>query len=413
VVKSLARGFLIVFVLMARDVRAADWAQFRGPAGLGVATDARVPTTWSPSNNVAWKTDLPGAGTSSPIVVADHIYLTCYRDAGRGGNIERQIVCLDRKSGRIVWSREAPSKLPEQANIREGHGYASNTPVADAERVYVFFGKSGVLAFDHAGSPQWQADVGSGLNGWGSAASPVLYGDLVIVNASVESSSLVALDRRTGKEVWRAGGVRESWNTPVLVRSGTKTELIVAIHGKVLGFDPDTGKPLWNCTTDIPWYMVPSLVAHEGVVYCIGGRQGGGALAVRVGGRGDVTSTHRLWKLNKGSNVSSPIVHDGHVYWASEGTGIVYCAEAKTGEIVYEERLDRAGQIYASPILAAGNLYYTTRNGRTYVVAARPQFHLIATNDLNDRSTFNASPAVADGRLLVRSDKAVYCIGTK
>jgi outer membrane protein assembly factor BamB len=154
------------------------------------------------------------------------------------------------------------------------------------------------------------------------------------------------------------------------------------------------------------------MVAEGDVVYCLGGRPGS-ALAVRAGGQGDVTRTHRLWTSNKGSNVPSPIVHDGHVYWAHDNLGMVFCAVAATGKVVYEQRLDRAGGIYASPLLADGKLYYTSRQGRTFVVAAKPEFELLATNDLGQRETFNASPAVAGGKLLVRSDRFLYCIGAK
>jgi outer membrane protein assembly factor BamB len=199
--------------------------------------------------------------------------------------------------------------------------------------------------------------------------------------------------------------------TPLLVKAPSgETELVVAIMGQVLGFDPATGKKLWSCATDISWYMVPSLVVDDqGVVYCIGGRTGGG-LAVKTGGRGDVTDSHRVWVGKKGSNVSSPILHAGHLYFAHEQLGIVYCADAATGKILYEERLQRAGQFYASPLLADGKLYYLTRNGKMFVVAAQPKFELVATNDFGDRSMFNASPIAIDGRLLVRSDRYLYAL---
>jgi len=277
----------------------------------------------------------------------------------------------------------------------------------------VFFGKSGMFAFSHEGKPLWQVDVGSKIHGWGSAASPVLYQDLFIINAAVESDSLVALNKQTGKEVWRAGGMKESWNTPILVPvAGGKQELVVAIAGKVLGFDPATGQHLWSCATGIGWYMVPSLVNDKDVVYCIGGRSGGG-LAVRVGGRGDVTQSHRLWTINKGSNVSSPIFHEGHLYWLHETTGVACCAEAATGKILYEERIAGAGQFYASPILVDGRLYGVGRRSGVVVLAAKPEYELIARNELGDRSTFDASPAVDGSRLLIRSDKFLYCIGAK
>ncbi len=250
------------------------------------------------------------------------------------------------------------------------------------------------------------------ISGWGSAASPVLFQDLVIINASVESQSLIALDRRTGSEKWRVGGIRDAWNTPVLVQAESgRQELVMAIKGKVLSFDPATGKSLWTCATDIGWYMVPSVVAADGVVYCLGGRSGIAALAVRTGGSGDVTSSHRLWTSIKGSNVSSPVVRDGHLYWVHEQLGVAYCAEAENGNLVYEERLNRAGQVYASALLAEDRVYYLTRSGRTFVLAARPGFEQLAVNDLNDGSVFNGSPAVDGTRLLIRSDKFLYCLG--
>jgi outer membrane protein assembly factor BamB len=397
---------------------AADWLQFRGPDGEGVSDETGLPTTWGEDENIVWKTKLPGAGTSSPIFVGDSILLTCYSGynvPGQGGgdqeDLKRQVICLSREGGKLLWATEVPSKLPEQDRIRDDHGYASNTPVSDGKNVYVFFGKSGVLALNLSGKRLWHADVGDGLNGWGSAASPVLFGKLVIVNAGVESESLVALDKTTGKEVWRAGGIKESWNTPILVKTPAgKTELVVAIMGSVLGFDPATGEQLWTCDTDIPWYMVPSIVSEKGVVYCIGGRGTGGALAIKTGGRGDVTNSHRLWVGGKGSNVSSPIYHEGHLYWAHESQGMVYCADAKTGDVIYEERLPRPGNFYASPVLADGKIYYVTREGKTFVVAAKPEFELLATNSLGRVGTFNACPVVADGKLFLRSDQHLYCI---
>jgi hypothetical protein len=225
---------------------------------------------------------------------------------------------------------------------------------------------------------------------------------------------LVALERETGKEEWRASGIREAWNTPLVVtaKSGRK-ELVVARNGDVLAFDPDKGTPLWSCKTEITWYMVPTPVAADGVVYYLGGRSGTAALAVRAGGSGDVTETHRLWTSQTGSNVTSPIYLDGHLYWMSENLGIAYCAKAATGELVYEKRLARAGQVYASPVLAKGRLYYVTRDGRTIVLAAKPAFEQLATNNLDDGSRFDASPAVDGNRLLVQSGKFLYCLGDR
>lgn len=395
----------------------ADWAQFRGEGGQGKAVNADVPVSWNGDQGIAWKTPLPGAGGSSPVVLGDRVYLTSFsgyavpgQPGGSLASLKRHVLCLDRTSGRILWKKDVPAAQPEQEKVRD-HGYAENSPAVDAERLYVFLGKSGVFAFTHDGDRLWQADVGSGTHGWGSAAAPIVHGDLLIVNACVESEALVALDKRTGREVWRARGIKESWNTPILVPTEEgRQELVLAIFGKVLGFEPATGESLWSCSTDIGWYMVPSLVNDGALIGCIGGRSGG-ALAVRAGGRGDVTSARRLWKLPKGSNVSSPLLHEGHLYWFHENLGIAYCAEMATGKALFEERLDRAGQIYSSPVLAGGRIYVVTRGGSVFVISARPAFELLARNELRDGGVFDASPAIAGNALLIRSDRNLYCIG--
>ena len=236
-----------------------EWSRFRGPDGAGSAPEVTLPLTWSVSEHIAWKTPLPGAGASSPIVFGDHIYLTAYtgylvpgEDGGDLSQLKRHLLALSRDKGQIIWDKAIPADLPEEKSIRD-HGFAASTPVADAERVYVFFGKTGVLAFDHSGQQLWKAKVGEKTHGWGSSASPILYNDVVIINASVESESLVALNRETGQEVWRAGGIHEAWNTPLIIEAGGRPELVVATQGKVLAFDPASGKPLLlfceQCTT--------------------------------------------------------------------------------------------------------------------------------------------------------------------
>lgn len=401
-----------------RTGTSTDWPRFRGPGGMGVSSSTDLPLTWSETDNLVWKKELPGGGSSSPIVFGDHIYLTTYsgylvpgQDQRSPDQLKRHLICLDGVSGDIIWNQSVDAKLPEEKRIRD-HGYAANTPAADAQGVVTFFGKSGVHAFDHDGNPVWTADAGSRTHGWGTSSSPLLYNDVVYINASVESESLFALDRKTGDEKWRARGIKEAWNTPVIVKTADGTdELVVAIHGKVLGFDPVSGDQLWSCDTDITWYMVPTAVASDGIIYFLGGRSGTAALAVRAGGRGDVTDSHRLWTSKKGSNVTSPIFHDGHLYWMHEKLGIAFCAVAETGELVYEERVNRADQIYSSALMADGRIYYTNRSGRTFVVPAKPEFELLATNELRDGTLFNASPAVTGSRILIRSEKYLYCIG--
>jgi outer membrane protein assembly factor BamB len=205
--------------------------------------------------------------------------------------------------------------------------------------------------------------------------------------------------------------LKESWNTPLLVDlPGGKTELVVAISRKILGFEPDTGKKLWECEGH-QWYIVPSLIANNGVVYCLSGKGVEAIKAVRAGGRGDVSDTHLLWTVNKGTNVPSAVYHEGHIYFAHETKGIAYCLNAKTGDVVYEATMPRIGGIYASPVLGAGKLYYVSRGGGTAVLAAKPEYKLLAHNRLEGDRNANASPAISRERLFLRLDRFLYCVG--
>jgi outer membrane protein assembly factor BamB len=400
--------------------QAADWLGFRGPGGLGVAPDKNLPTTWGPTKNVVWKTALPGPGASSPIVVGKKIFVTCYQGYGDGNNaadmkdLKLVLVCLDR-AGKILWQRETPVELPEEPyrSYLANHGYASSTPVSDGQHVYVFFGKTGVFAYDLDGKQLWRQSVGTGKHAWGSGTSPILYKDLVIVNAAVESGSLVALNKKDGARVWAAEGMEYSWNTPLVVTlPGGRQELVVSVYNRVLGFDPDKGSLLWEAS-GIEDYVCPSIVAHNGVVYVIGARDNA-AMAIRAGGKGDVSGTHVLWKIHKGSNVSSPVYHDGHLYWASDNRGVVYCVRADNGQVAYEAKLDPDPErIYASPVAADGKLYFVSRTQGAYVLAAEPKYRLLAHNVLDEGSVFNASPALADGQIFLRSDRHLYCVGSK
>ena len=399
---------------------AGEWMQFRGPGGLGVSDEKNLPVSWSSEENIVWQSDLPGPGASSPIVVQGRVYLTCYTgygiEVGKGEQKElrRHLLCFDRQTGKPLWTKTFEPKLPEHEYQGEGayHGYAASTPVSDGERLYVFFGKSGVFCFDLDGAEKWHAEVGEGTSGWGSGTSPVLFGKLLIINASVESGSLVALDKLTGDQVWKADGIGSAWNTPVLAGPAERKELIVSTENRLKSFDPQSGQPWWDAD-GVHRYVCPSVVAAGDVVFAIGG--GHTSLAVRLGGSGDVTESHGLWRQSKGSNVGSPVYHEGHLYWASDGGGLVCCQNAETGEFVFQERLEpRPGNIWSSPVLADGKLYIVSQRDGTFVVAAQPKFELLAHNKFaDDDSRTNASPAVHDGHILIRPDKRLYCIGKR
>lgn len=410
----------LLLISAAASAIGADWTQFRGPGGLGVSDEQNLPAQWSSDENIFWRADLPGPGSSSPMVVRGRVYLTCYTgyglepNAGDQKDLRRHLVCLDRRTGDVLWTKQFEPKLPEHNYQGEGsyHGYAASTPTTDGLRLYVFFGKSGVYCFDLDGSELWHTSVGEGTHGWGSGTSPVLFGDLLLINASVESGSLVALDKLSGKETWRAPGIRSSWNTPLTVSSQQGVETVVSTDSRLLSFDPRDGKPLWDAD-GIHRYVCPSVVAHDDVVYAIGG--GHTSLAVRLGGRGDVTQSHTVWRQQKGSNVSSPVYHDGHLYWASDNGGYLCCQNAATGETVFQERLEpRPGIIWSSAVLADGKLHFVSQHAGTYVVAAQPKFELLAHNVFaDDDSRANASPAVSDGQIFLRTDRRLYCIGKR
>jgi outer membrane protein assembly factor BamB len=403
------------------------WSRFRGSDASAVSLQTGLPTTWSDTENVVWKAALPGPGSSSPIVSGDRVYVTCYSgygvdrtEPGEQKNLVRHVVCLSLADGKILWQASIKAVLPEdpyQGMITD-HGYASSTPATDGDRVYAMFGKSGVVALDREGKQLWRTSVGTGsaIMGWGSAASVVLYKNLVIVNANAESQSLVALDKETGRQVWKteANGYMGCWSTPLVVSAaGGKAELLVRMPDEIWALHPATGGLLWYCT-DVPGAATSSPVACEGIVYSLGGGpRGSGSMAIRTGGRGDVTAGQVVWKQSAGSYVPSPVVVEGHLYWVDD-RGLAYCLKADSGKQAYRERLPGAGGVYASLVAAGGRLYAVTRRNGTFVLDAKPEFKVVAHNRIpSDTTDFNASPATTDGRLLLRSNRFLYCIGAK
>ncbi len=415
---------LLALSCSSRCAHAEEWSRFRGPNGSAVSAETGLPVTWSDTENVAWKAELPGQGSSSPIVCGDRVFVTCYSgygvdrsSPGDPKNLKRHLVCLNLLDGKVLWQKFIPATVPEdpyQGQLTE-HGYASSTPATDGQQVFVFFGKSGVLAFDAQGKQLWQTSVGTGsaIMGWGSGASLLLHKNLVIVNANAESEAIVALDKQTGRVAWKAEakGYAGSWSTPILIeKAGGKQEVVVFMSGEVWSLHPDDGGVLWYCA-GLRGAATTSLVAKDGIVYAVGGGpMGSGSTAIRTGGRDDVSASHVLWKQSTGSYVPSPVVVGSHVYWVDD-RGWATCLKADTGQQVYRQRLPGAGGVYASTIAADGNLYAVTRRNGTFVLPAKPEFKVLAQNRLpSDSTDFNASPAVSHGSLLLRSNRFVYRI---
>jgi len=357
-------------------------------------------------------------------VVGDRVFVTCYsgyglsrQNPGQIDQLQRHLVCLDAATGRIVWQTAVQSAVREdeyRGFITE-HGSASSTPVTDGENVYCLFGKSGVVAFTLDGRKLWQVSVGteSSNRRRGSAASPVLYKDMVIVNAAEESQSIRALKKSTGEEVWKAEAslLELASTTPGLVDAGDgKTELVIPVPNEVWAFNPDSGKLNWYCETRLTGNLSPSLNAKDSVIYVCGGYQGSGSLAIPAGGKGNVTG-NVLWNSRITSCVASPILFEGRLYCVDD-PGTAWCANAGTGEQVYRERLETGGgrPFYASPVLCEGRLFVPSRSDGVYVLEAGPGFRLLACNRLTDETDFNASVAIANGQLILRSNRSVYCV---
>lgn len=415
---------ILLLTLLSLIAQAADWPQFRGPTADGVTTDTNLPLTWSEKENLVWRTELPGPGSSSPIVSGDKVFLTSYsgygidiKEPGDMSKLKRHALCLDKKTGKVLWDNEIVTDLPNtpyNGTYITTHGYASSSAVTDGKGVFFFMANAGVFAFTLDGKKIWDVSVGEKPHPWGVGTSPILYGDLLIVNAALESNQLLALDRKTGKTVWSAKGFPASWNTPTIVKVEGHDELVVNSSGILRAFDPKDGRELWSCESIKGAELCPSVVAHDGVVFVIG--TGGKALAVRAGGKGDVTATHIVWQAQKGSNVGSPVYHDGHLYFVNDTRGTATCLDAKTGAVVYEQPMlkEKRDRWYATPLLSGNRLYYTSRQSGTVVLAAKPTFEVLATNVIDDDdSVTNASPAVSDGQIFLRSNKYAFCFGRK
>jgi outer membrane protein assembly factor BamB len=398
---------------------AANWPAFRGPHGDGVSADSVPPALWADHARPLWQSKLPGPGGSTPVVWGDRVFVTCYSGYADGRSertepkdLRRHLVCLDRDTGRVLWDRAVAARLPEARYARQirEHGYATSSPATDGRRVYVFFGRTGVLAFDFAGNRLWERELGKGLNGWGSASSPALYGNLVLVNATVECGALVALDAATGDIVWRSKVYGDSWATPLIVDlPGGRHEVVINGQETLYGFDPGDGRELWRCDTTTG-AAASTPLARGDVVFVMGG---GGSdrlvLAVRAGGHGDVTGTRVLWKQTRaGASNCSPLLVGDYLYLFS---GQATCLRADTGKVVYQERLAGLGPEYASPAAAGDSIFLFTRRGSGRVLAAGPRFQVRGRIELDAPAGFIASPAVSGGRLFVRSGDIVYCLG--
>jgi outer membrane protein assembly factor BamB len=402
-------------LIAATSAHAENWPGWRGPTGLGHSADKDPPLVWGKAENVRWQAPLPDRGNASPVVWGDHIFLTQATNKGA----KRGVLCLDRKTGKENWARYV-----EFAGKESTHGtnpYGSATCVTDGERVIASLGSAGLLCLDFAGNEMWKKDLGEFIHVWGTASSPVLHGENVILWCGPgERQFLIALSKKTGDEIWRHEepgghpGLKKgdpwigSWSTPVIAKFGDREELILSVPKKVKGFDPKTGKELWSCAGLTDLVYTSPVVSPDGIVVAMSGFHGS-ALAVKAGASGDVTKTHRLWHHPRRNpqRIGSAVVVGDHAYLMNE-EGLGSCFELKTGKDVWqEERL--TGKTWGSFVHAAGRLYVTSNNGETFVLKADPaKVDVLAQNKLPDEVL--ASIAISDGDLFIRGYKFLWCV---
>jgi outer membrane protein assembly factor BamB len=419
-----------------------NWPQWRGPAGQGISTDARVPLEWTATENVLWKTAIPGRGHSQPIVWGGRLFLTTaiegevvpgagpvkHMDEGKeflhpdsvGANKKHtfKVLAVDADSGKILWERTAWEGTPFDDRHKKS-SYAAPTPVTDGRLVYAYFGTEGLYAYDFEGKLAWQVMPGKiATLGMAVGTSPVLHENLVILQCDEDGgagSFIAAYDKKTGREAWRtARPVQVSWSTPVLVtaRETGRAELVTTGNEWVIAYDPTTGKELWR-TKGVAANAIPSAVTGPDLVIVSAGFPDKVAMAIKPGGSGDLTGTPRiLWKYAKGTAyVPSPILVGDYVYLVTD-KGLVTCLDARTGEVKYEgARVPVPATFTASPVAVDGRLVWVSEDGDAYVIKPGPVHEVLRTNTLGE--PVYASPAIAQGRLFIRGARHLYCIGKK
>jgi outer membrane protein assembly factor BamB len=404
-----------VRMVEAEGEAAKYWPRWRGPSGQGVVRSGEYPDTWS-EKSIAWKVPVPGRGNSSPIVWRDRIFFTtAYNDGAR-----LSLLCFRRSDGKLLWELAAPQESVEYVHPKNGH--ASATPVTDGERVYASFGPHGLIAASFEGKLLWHAPIGRVDNYHGTAGSPVLYKDTVIIyqdgganfgappSASVPSF-IAAFDRKTGKTLWRTPrSATVGWGTAIVIRAGDRDELVVCSQRRATAYDPASGRELWT-VSGLTFEVIPTPVVGHDLVFCSSGRAGP-TIAIRPGGSGDVTSTHVAWSTPKGSPfVPSGIIVGDVLYLVNDMQSIITAYEAKTGTLLFQGRLGEARResFSSSPVALDGKVFFTNDDGETFVIEAAREFKLLHVNRLGEPTY--ASPALVDGRWYFRTASSLVAIG--
>ena len=386
------------------------WPRWRGPSGQGHVAPGNYVDAWSDTTNVKWKATVPGRGHSSPIVWKDHIFLTAARDGGS----RVSMLAFRRSDGALLWETAVPTDGVEYVYMKNSH--ASATPTTDGRRVYASFGTHGLAAFDFGGKILWHKKLGALRNYHGSAGSPVLYKDRLFLyqdhDASPSLGSFVAaFHASSGELVWKQDRVESvGWGSPIVITAGDRDELIVSSQRKVYAYDPATGRELWSVRGNT-FEVIPTPVVGHDLVFCSSGRAGP-TFAIRPGGAGDVTASHVAWSSPRGSPfVPSAIVLGNLLYMINDMQSILTALDARTGALVYQERLGepvREG-FSASPVAVGDEIFFTNDEGQTFVVQAGSTFKLLRVNEL--KAQVLASPALAGGTWYWRTDRELLAIG--
>ena len=444
VVLTIGVAFLIS--LAAVDVYGTSgrdyWPTWRGPDATGVAPKGNPPATWSETENVKWKVKLPGQGSSSPIVWGDRVFFqtaietdkkgTPAREAGstsqgpsgggrrpfHGGktptNVYKfDVVCLGRKTGKVLWQKTAREELPHEGHHPNGT-FASYSPVTDGKHVWASFGSRGVHCYDVHGNHKWSRDLGKmrKVMSFGEGSSPALAGNaLIVVMDHVGDSFIYALDKKTGDTIWKkARDEVTSWATPVAVELSGRTQVITSATNFVRSYDIEKGDLIWQCSGQTR-NVVPSPVVGFGMVFCTSGFRGSALQAIELGGTGELTNSDAVkWEVKEGTPyVPSPLLYGDKIYVCSVNRAVISCYQAETGKANFVKHpLEEMREIYASPVGVADRVYFVGRDGVSQVIKCSEKFEVLATNRLDDK--FDASPAIVGDELLLKGKEYFYCI---
>ena len=410
----------LVFVLgFSSLVHANNWGHWRGPTGNGTATEGQPPTVWSSTKNVKWKVEIPGQGSSSPVIWGNQVFVTTAvgaegKNKGAIPTLEYKLLCYDRSNGNLLWEKTAIKSKPHQGT-HATNGFASASPCTDGEHVYAHFGSRGLYCYTMNGDLTWKRDDFGKMdirNSFGEGSSPTIADEKILVPWDHEGmSAIFALDKLTGKNIWRTNRDETTcWATPLVVENNGQKQVIMNGQKFARSYDLETGKELWRCAgqTERP---IASPVAEKGLVFIGSGHKGAFLGAFDLNGQGDIKgSKHVAWTVDRDTpDIASPLLTSGRIYFHKGKSGQLSCIDAATGKAYFMGvRVPGLDSIYASPVAAGGHIYMTARNGTTTVIKDANQLDVVATNSVDE--TVDATPAPVDNELFIRGEKHLFCI---